>query len=110
MALATQAVGRAVVTPTAFAAPTVSEKIAPGPGVYLWVKIGATATTITLNRYGSFPSGTALPDEVLTALTSTERIIPITREYANPADSNLALVEFSQIANVTALLLTVAGS
>lgn len=109
MALVQISVDRAPVTPAAFAAPTVSEPItAPGPGVLLWVKVGGTATTITVNRYGTTADGEALPDRVLTGLSNTERIIPIGRSYVNPATGS-ALVEFSQVTGVTAVLLRTGG-
>lgn len=91
-------------TPAAFAAPTTEEDIAdPGPGVFLWVKVGATATNITVVRPGNHPAGDAVADFTLTGLTNTERVIPITREFRDPT-SKEATVQFSQVTNVTALL------
>ena len=105
MALASQSVSSAVVTPTAFAAPTTEETIEnPGPGVFLWVKIGATATDITVERPGTHGAGDSIADYTETALTATERIIPIGREYRDPS-TLVATVTFSQVTNVTALLI-----
>lgn len=105
MALASQTVNAAVVTPTAFAAPTTEETISdPGAGVYLWVKIGATSTDVTVVRPGSHGAGDAIADYALTGLTNTERLIPITREYRDPS-TKVATVQFSQVTNVTALLI-----
>lgn len=104
MALVALSVGRAPVTPPAFAAPTVSESIPnPGPGVFLWVEVGATPTTITVNRYGKLPAGDEVPDLVFTALSNTKRLIPIGRDMRDPA-TGAALVAFSQVVGVTALL------
>lgn len=105
MALASQNLNTVVATPTAFAAPTTEETISdPGPGVFLWVKIGATSTNITVVRPGSHTAGDAIADYAETGLTNTERIIPITRDLRDPS-TKLATVQFSQVTNVTALLI-----
>jgi hypothetical protein len=99
--------GAAPITPAAFAAPTVSEAVArPGPNKFLWVKVGGTATTITIVRPGTHPGGDVVDDNVIGPLTSVERIIPIGAEYKG-ADGN-ATVQFSQVTGVTALLITTA--
>lgn len=98
----------APVTPAAFAAPTTSEQVAnPGNDVLLWVKVGATATTITVVRPGDHPAGDPVGDLVVGPLTSEERIVPIGREYADSALAGDAAVTFDQVAGVTALLLRV---
>lgn len=105
--LASQSIATAVVTPTAFAAPLATETVDnPGGGVFLWVKVGATATTVTVERPGSHPSGDVVDDLVLTGLTNTERVIPIGVEFRDPSTC-AANVTFSQVVGVTALLLTV---
>jgi hypothetical protein len=107
MAIPVTTLADAVVTPTAFAAPTVSEAIASaGPGVYLWVKVGATATTVTVVRPGNNKLGDAVADYTTGALTSQERIIPITRDLKDTA-TGLVTVTFSQVASVTACLIRV---
>ncbi len=107
MALATQTLQNAVVTPTAFAAPTTSETVAsPGVGKFLWVKVGGTATTITIARPGTWPAGDTNTTWTSGSLTSVERIIPITADFRDPTTS-LATVLFSQVTGVTALLITV---
>lgn len=109
MALATLSLaGAAPVTPTAFAAPTVSEVVQrPGPTKFLWVKVGGTATTITVVRPGTHPGGDTVDDNVIGPLTSVERVIPIGSEYR--AADGTATVQFSQVTGVTALLITTAG-
>lgn len=107
MALATQTLANAVVTPTAFAAPTTSETVtSPGVGKFLWVKVGGTATTITVTRPGTLPAGDTNPAYTTGSVTSADRIIPITGEFKDPATGNAA-VTFSQVTGVTALLITV---
>jgi hypothetical protein len=105
MALAeTTLSSRAATTPTAFAAPTVAEVVTdPGAGVFLWVKVGGTATTITVLRPGTNPEGDVIADWVVaTAVTNTERVIPIGARFAD-TDGD-ADVTFSQVTGVTALL------
>lgn len=105
MALASTTIGDAAATPATFAAPTTAEEISdPGRGVFLYVKVGATATTVTVVRPGTHAAGDAVNDLVLTGLQNEDRIIRIGREYRNPADGN-ADVTFSQVTGVTALLL-----
>ena len=50
-----------------------------------------------------------MPDLELSGLSNTERIIPIGRSFVNP-DTGSALVEFSQVTNVTAVLLRTGGA
>ena len=107
MALATDTWGKAAVTPTTLTAPTTNETVsAPGPGKFLRVVVGATTTTITVVRPGTQDAGDAITDYSTGAIVSTERIIPILREYRDPT-TGLATVQFSQVTNVTAVLITV---
>jgi hypothetical protein len=108
MALATQTVtlGGAVVTPTAFAAPTTSEPFAYTPGKVLWIKIGGTATTTTIPRPGAYPAGDSNVTYTTGSLTTQERIIPISADMRDPTTGNVTVL-FSQITAVTALLITV---
>jgi hypothetical protein len=105
MALVSQSIGRAIVTPSALAAPTTSETItAPTPnGTFLQVVFGATPCVVTLTRYVTEPSGTARANEVTASLSSTERWFPITSDFINPATGN-GLVAFSSVATTTARL------
>lgn len=94
------------ITPVAFAAPTASDTIQCGDNVWLWAKIGATATTITLEDPGrSAPGRVPSVDLVIGPLTSVERVVRIPRRFAKP-DGN-ADVTFSQVTGVTALGLIV---
>lgn len=107
MALVSQTIASAVVTPSAMAAPTTNETVsAPGPGKFLQVVIGATTTTVTVVRPNTHPGGDSITDYTTGAIVSTERWIPITRDYRDP-DTGLATVTFSQVTNVTARLVTV---
>jgi len=103
MALNDVQVGYTGTTPGAsLAAPTTVETIlAPDDRTYLLVTVGATATTITIDGKGNAINGTAVPDLVFSALTSTTRLIKIDRQYQDPADGN-ADVTFSQVTAVTA--------
>lgn len=105
-ALVTNTVDTAVITPTAADVPDASVTITPGRGRYYIVTVGATSTTITVNRYGTNPSGDTKTDFVISAVTNTRRVIPITTEFVNPS-TGLATVDFSQTTNVTAELLVV---
>lgn len=107
MALVSVTLSKAAVTPTAMAAPTTSETAACGPGKFLQVVIGGTATTVTVVRPGTNPAGDAIADFVLTALTNTERWIPLNRdEFEDPATA-LASILFSQVTGVTARVVNV---
>ena len=108
MALATQtlAAGGAMVTPTAFAAPTASEPFAYAPGQFLWIKNGATASTITIARTGTYPAGDNQTTFTTGAVTSGDRVIPISADMRSPT-TGLVTVAFSSVTTVTALLITV---
>jgi hypothetical protein len=108
MALATQtlAAGGAMVTPTAFAAPTVSEPFAYTPGQFLWVKNGGTASIVTIARPGTYPAGDANTTFTTGSIASVERVIPISADMKAPS-TGLVTVAFSTVTTVTALLITV---
>lgn len=108
MALVSNSFSRETTTPTAAAAPTTSETIAsPGPGVWLRVSVGATATTVTVVRPGTWPSGAAIPDDTY-SLTDARRDIQIGSEFRDPA-TGLATVTFSQVSDVTAEIVRFGG-
>lgn len=108
MALATQTLtaAGAVVTPTAFAAPTASEPFAYGPGKFLWVKNGGTASIVTIARPGTYPAGDTNTTYTTGSITSVERVIPISADMRDPATGNVT-VAFSSVVTVTTLLITV---
>jgi hypothetical protein len=110
MTLIDNTVSRATSTPTAPAAPTsTTETIAsPGPGVFLRVVAGATTTTVTVVRPGSFDSGVAKADDAYASLINTRRDIYIGREFKDTA-TGLATVTFSQLTNVTAEVVRFGG-
>ena len=106
-ALVTNTIGREATTPTAPGVPDSAVTIpSPGRGKIYRVIVGATSTTITVNRYGTNPAGDDKADLVYSGLTNTRRDIPITGEFRDPSTGN-ALVDFSQTTNVTAELLVV---
>ena len=94
-------VGNAPITPSAMAAPAASETI-PDAGADVWVylDIGVTATTITVTRNGTLPSGDDLDDLVIGPLTSTRRWIRLGEAAFRDADGEAA-VGFDNVTNVT---------
>lgn len=106
MALTTQKIGSVGGLPQALTAPTyvtpvVSETVQPGASTFLHVKIGATATTVTVDSVGLCSMGF---DHDLTtgALSNTERLIgPIVADRFGRASDGLAAVTFSQVSGVT---------
>ena len=107
MALMSPQAISSVITPS-FTTPTALDTITPDSGLILYVKIGATSTTITLVIPGNQPySGAATTDSVVSAVTNTERVW-----YLNPAiltdpASGLIAVTYSQVTNVTSALLKI---
>lgn len=88
------------------AAPTTSDTYDCGPGIFLVVTIGATATTVTVIDPRVTENGTAIPDLVaVSAGTAVERWIPLPSYYAGI--DGKANVTFSQVANVTAAAVSV---
>lgn len=104
MALMTAQAMTGMHTPT-FSQPTTSDTITPDSGLVLYVKIGATATTVTMVVPGTQPySGTAIADQSTGSVTSTERVFAITRDLIDSA-TGLVNVTYSQVTGVTAALL-----
>ena len=90
-----------------FTAPTVSDTITYSEGLMLFVKIGATATTITVVVPGNqVYSGAAKTDLVATSVSNTERTFWIGPEAVDPA-TGLVTVTYSQVTGVTAALFKV---
>jgi hypothetical protein len=105
MALMSPQAISSVITP-AFAAPTVSDTIAYTSGLILYVKNGATSSTVTVVVPGDqVYSGTAKTDLVAT-FASSERAFFISPEAVDPA-TGLVTVTYSSVATVTAALLKV---
>lgn len=87
------------------AAPTVSETVdVSGGTVFLLVVIGATATTITIPVGPKDAFGRTQTSITSGALTSTTRVLRLTRDMADPT-TGLVTVQFSQVTNVTAVAL-----
>jgi hypothetical protein len=83
-----------------------SDTAVPDERSFWHVKVGATATTVTVVVPGS-QYGQARPDVVLSGLTSTERMIgPLVQDLADPA-TGLITLQTSQQTGVTAALVRV---
>lgn len=95
----------ATLTNAVFSAPTVSDTINPEDGLILFVKVGATATTVTMVVPGNQPyTGTAIADSGTGSISNTERQFGITRDLIDPA-TGLVTVTYSQVTGVTVALL-----
>jgi len=107
MALMTPQPIASVITP-AFTTPTTSDTITFDSGLILYVKVGVTATTITVILPGNLPyTGTAVPDLSTGSISSTERAFFISaKDTVDPA-TNLVTVTYSQVTNVTSALLKI---
>ncbi len=101
--LAPQTVAASGTTPT-FAAPTVSDTITPDSGLLLYVKNGATASTVTVVVPGNQPYSNAVTTDLVQTFTSSERVFYIAPGLADPA-TGLVNVTFSSVATVTVALL-----
>ncbi|MGH9252075.1 MAG: hypothetical protein ACRD0W_21540 [Acidimicrobiales bacterium] len=92
-------------TNATFSAPTTSDTITPDSGLILYVKVGATATTVTMVVPGLQPyTGTAIADSGTGSVTNTERQFGITRDLIDSA-TGLVNVTYSQVTGVTVALL-----
>lgn len=106
MALMSPQAISSVITPS-FAAPTTSDTITYQSGLILYVKVGATATTVTVVVPGNqLYSGTAKTDLVATSISNTERAFYISREAVDES-TGLVTVTYSQVTGVTAALLKI---
>lgn len=105
MALMSAQAISSVITPS-FAAPTVSDTITPDSGLILYVKNGATSSTVTIVVPGNqVYSGTATTDLTAT-FSNSERAFYIP-EYLKDPTTGLISVTYSSVATVTAALLKV---
>lgn len=105
MALMSAQAVSSVITP-AFTTPTTSDTVTPDEGLLLYVKVGGTATTVTIVIPGNQEyTGTALPDLSTGSITSTERVFNLSnRTLIDPA-TNLITVTYSQVTGVTSALI-----
>lgn len=107
MALMTQQAVSSVITPS-FTTPTTSDTITPDSGLILYVKVGATSTTITVVVPGNQPySGTVTTDSVVTSVTNTERVWYLNPTILTDPSTGLITVTYSQVTNVTSALIKI---
>lgn len=105
MALMSAQAVSSVITPS-FAAPTASDTIAYTSGLLLYVKNGATSSTVTVVVPGNqVYSGTAKTDLVAT-FSNGERVFYISQEAVDTS-TGLVTVTYSSQATVTVALLKV---
>jgi hypothetical protein len=87
-------------------APSASDTTAPGERTFYWVKVGGTATTVTVVTPGT-KFGQALADVAVGPLTNTDRLIgPLVGELADPA-TGLVTIQTSNQTGVTAAVVTI---
>ncbi len=103
--LAPQTVSAAGSTPT-FAAPTVSDTIAADTGLILYVKNGATSSTVTVVVPGNQPYSGAATTDLIQTFSNGERAFFIPVALQDPA-TGLITVTFSSVATVTVALLKI---
>lgn len=107
MALMVQQGVPGMITPT-YSTPTTSDTITPDTGLVLVVKIGGTATTVTVSVPGNQPyTGTPIADQTTGSVTSTEKWFYISPVLTDSAAGNLVTVTYSQVTGVTAGLFKV---
>lgn len=105
MALMTPQAISSVITPT-FAAPTTSDTISYTSGLILYVKNGATSSTVTVVIPGNQPySGVATTDLIAT-FANSERAFFIALDAVD-LTTGLVTVTYSSVATVTAALLKI---
>jgi len=106
MALMSPQAISSVITPS-FSTPTTSDTITYTSGLVLYVKVGATSTTITVVVPGNqVYSGAATTDLIVSSVTNTERAFFIALEAVDQA-TGLVTVTYSQVTNVTSALLKI---
>lgn len=106
MALLSPQQVKATGTTVTYSTPTTTDTAVPDDRAFWHVKIGATATNVTLVVPGS-AYGQDRPDVVLSGLTSTERMIgPLVPDLADPA-TGLVGLNVSQTTGVTTALIRI---
>lgn len=105
MALMSPQAVSSVITPT-FAAPTVSDTISPDQGLLLYVKNGATSSTVTIVVPGNQEYSGAAKTDLVATFSNGERVFYIPTNIADPT-TGLISVTYSSVATVTAALLKV---
>lgn len=105
MALMSQQAISSVITPS-FAAPTTSDTITPDSGLILYVKNGATSSTVTVVIPGNQAYSGAATTDLVATFSNSERAFFIPAYLADPA-TGLITVTYSSVATVTAALFKV---
>lgn len=99
--LAIQSIDKDGLNPTYAAAAVGGDKVNPGPGVYIEVVNGAGAPiNVTLVTPGTV-EGDAIADRVVAVTNAQRRKIRVGDEYANPSDSGLAAITYSDVTTIT---------
>jgi hypothetical protein len=82
------------------------DKAAPGDDVYLLVRnADASPINVTLVTVGLAFNGAALADTVVAVAAGATKLIPVRREYIDPADG-LAAITYSAVTSVTVAVLS----
>lgn len=90
---------------TLAAAEVGGDKAAPGDDVYLLVHNGdASPIDVTLVTPGLAFNASAVADTVVTVAAAEYRLIPVRREYTDPADG-LAAITYSAVTSVSVAVL-----
>jgi hypothetical protein len=105
LALMTPQAISSVITPS-FAAPTVSDTITPDSGLLLYVKNGATSSTVTVVVPGNQAYSGIAASDLTATFSNGERAFYIPPFIADPS-TGLITVTYSSVATVTAALLKV---
>lgn len=103
--LSTQQIAVTGTAPT-YSAANASETVVPDDRTFYHVKVGGTATTVTVVVPGS-QYGQARPDVAVGPLTSADRFIgPLVSDLADPT-TGLITINLSQTTGVTGALLRI---
>lgn len=102
MALMTPQSGSSAGITPVFSAVSSSDTVKLTSNALLVIKVGGTATTITISTYPDTTSwGATIPDLVFTAISNAERWVTLKPEsFANPA-TGIATITYSQTTAVT---------
>jgi hypothetical protein len=100
--LAVQSIGLGGLSPSYAAASSGGDKLRPGRTTFLHVKnSGAASATVTLATPGTV-GGLAIADRAVTVAAGGSQMIPVPADlYADPADSGLAAITYSDATDLT---------
>lgn len=107
--LSVQAISAGGLDPTYSAAAGGGDKVKPGPTTFLHVVNGdVSPITVTVAAPGNFYASVAKPDLEVTVGASGEQMIPVpVTPFADPADSGLASISYSDVTSVTVAALRI---